>query len=562
VRHLSNIRIRTKIIAAFSAVLLVTLGLGAFAMQRMSALNDTAAEVRDNYMPGAVALGKINEILQLLRIIEARHVMSTTDAEMASDTTTLTRTLTEYDHARQAYQSLIDPGEETERFAQIDSLWAKYKPLHDRLIALSAQNDKQGAVAYFKGDMNTRFIEIVGLYDKDVAYNQKQGNASANRGAQIYETTWWLTAAAVLLGASLAALAGVALIRGISMPLTAMTFAMRRLAEHDMEADIPGVGRKDEIGGMAGTVQVFKDNMIKADRLAAEQEAERATKEQRGARLAELLRGFEVEVGGTVGQLSSASTELEATAQSMTETARQTNRQATTVAAAAEEASAGVQTVAAAAEQLAASIVEISRQVTHSSRMTSRAVEDAHRTDVIVQALSVGAQKIGDVVGLITSIAGQTNLLALNATIEAARAGDAGKGFAVVASEVKNLASQTAKATEEISGQINQIQAATREAVAAIQGIATTIEEVSGIATSIASAVEQQGAATAEIARNVQQTSASTRDVTMNIAGVSQAVESTGEAAGQVLSAAGDLSRQAERLTGEVHKFVAGIRAA
>ena len=226
------------------------------------------------------------------------------------------------------------------------------------------------------------------------------------------------------------------------------------------------------------------------------------------------------------------------------------------------EGSSSSETVASAAEQLTSSIGEITRQVSHSSRITEKAVEDARRTDAMVRNLADGAQKIGDVVGLITSIAGQTNLLALNATIEAARAGDAGKGFAVVASEVKNLAQQTAKATEEIGAQIGQIQTATKEAVNAIHDITGVIEEVCAIATTIAAAVEEQGAATAEITRNVQQTAASTQEVTFNISGVSQAAGETGAAAKQVLSAAGDLSKQAEQLTGEVHSFVTGVRAA
>lgn len=271
---------------------------------------------------------------------------------------------------------------------------------------------------------------------------------------------------------------------------------------------------------------------------------------------------FEAKVGSLVSMLSSGATELQATAEAMSATATHTNQQATTVAAAAEEASCGVQTVAAAAEELSTSIHEISRQVAQSAKITGKAVEDARRTDTIVRALADGAQKIGDVVQLITSIAAQTNLLALNATIEAARAGDAGKGFAVVASEVKSLAGQTAKATDEIGAQIRQIQDATVEAVQAIKAIGATIEEVNVIASNIAAAVEEQGAATAEIARNVQQTAASTQEVTATIAGVSQAANDTGAAAGQVLGAASGLSEQAARLTNEVTEFVTGVRAA
>jgi len=349
---------------------------------------------------------------------------------------------------------------------------------------------------------------------------------------------------------------------GIARPLVAMTAVMARLANKEWQTDIAGAARKDELGQMARAVTVFRDNGMQTERLAAEQEAERAAKERRASNLAALVKGFEASVSGLVGTLSSAATELEATAQSMTATAGQTNDQAGTVAAAAQEMSANVQTVSASAEELGASINEISRQVAQSAEITLQAVKDAERTDEIVHALADGAQKIGDVVGLINNIAGQTNLLALNATIEAARAGDAGKGFAVVASEVKNLAGQTAKATEEISQQIAQIQNATQEAVAAIKGIVGTIGQVSRIAGSIAAAVEEQGAATAEIARNVQQAANGTQDVTTNISGVSQAANETGAAAGQVLGAAGELSRQAEALSGEVSTFVTQVRAA
>jgi len=360
------------------------------------------------------------------------------------------------------------------------------------------------------------------------------------------------------LGVALAMLIGGA----IGKPILGMTAAMRRLAGGDTSVIIPGVGRTDEVGQMAAALQIFKDQRLAADRLSSEQAAERAAKEQRVVRLDTLTRSFEMKAGELVGLVSSAATELQATAQSMTGTAGQATQQATHVAAAAEEASVNVQTVAAAAEELASSITEISRQVAQSAKVAGRALDDAKRTDGVVQALAQGAQKIGEVVGLISNIAGQTNLLALNATIEAARAGDAGKGFAVVASEVKSLATQTARATEDIARQITQIQTATKDAVESIRGIGGTIGEISEIAAAIAAAVEEQGAATQEIARNVQQAATGTREVSSNIIGVSQGANDAGAAATQVLGAAGELSRQAEQLRSEVGRYITGVKAA
>jgi len=338
---------------------------------------------------------------------------------------------------------------------------------------------------------------------------------------------------------------------------------MHNIAAGSLDQPVEETDRGDEIGRMAETLEMLRQTALTARSLQLEQteSKQRSDTEKRGALIA-LADRFDASVGQLVGLMASGSHELETTAQSMTGTAERTNQRATTVGTAAAEAGSRVETVASAAEELSSSIGEISRQMAQSAKITGHAVDSARRTDTIVRALADGAQQIEHVVELISSIAGQTNLLALNATIEAARAGEAGRGFAVVASEVKSLASQTAEATKEISTRIAQIQGATKEAVDAIQGITGTIEEVSAIAAAIAVSIEQQGLATAEIARNVSQTAQATQQVTTNIAGVSDAASETGGAASLVLSAASNLSKQAEQLSGEVTTFLAGVRAA
>ncbi|MBT5161520.1 MAG: HAMP domain-containing protein [Alphaproteobacteria bacterium] len=366
--------------------------------------------------------------------------------------------------------------------------------------------------------------------------------------------------------------------RQISVPLKGMTEVMGALAEGLVDVDVPDTSRSDEIGAIARAVQVFKDNAIDKIRLEAqEHEAaeerqkseeaehqrsakENAERQQRQERMAELTSGFGATVEEILDFVATSSTEMESSARSMVEMADQSKTESSNVATSAEEATSSVQTVSSAAEELSTSISEISRQVTHSSDISGKAVEAANNTNQTIRELAEAAQRIGDVVDLINDIAEQTNLLALNATIEAARAGDAGKGFAVVASEVKNLASQTAQATEDIGGQIGGIQQTTKEAVSAIEGIGSTIGEMNEIATAIATAVEEQGAATSEISRNVQDAASGTQEVAQSIGKVRTSSEHTGEASGNVLNASRDLAERFQTLRQEVGSFLENVK--
>ena len=362
----------------------------------------------------------------------------------------------------------------------------------------------------------------------------------------------------LILGSALAVL----LARGISRPLVAITAMMQRLAEGDRGFEIAFRHRRDEIGAMARTLAVFQANAEQAESLDQAQREAQAARLRRGEQLEQLILGFEAQIGALMQNLTGAAAGMTGTARALAATAEGTREQSLAVAGGAAQTSANVQTVATSAEELAASISEIRRQVDQSAAIAMRAVRDAQRTDQTIQRLADGARQIGEVVELISSIASQTNLLALNATIEAARAGEAGKGFAVVASEVKALASQTARATGDISTQISSIQVMTQEAVSAIVEIGKTIEQMSQIGASVAEAVERQGTATEAIARNVHEAARGSHEVTDSISLVRQAADETGSSAQGLLNVAAEVAREAETLDSRVRGFIAGVKAA
>jgi methyl-accepting chemotaxis protein len=409
-------------------------------------------------------------------------------------------------------------------------------------------------VALYLGQIKNYAGQPVAVIELVKDTTEYEAASASSQRTLIYGTIAILVAAALL-----AFLLG----RGMSRPLTAITAIMNRLSSGDTDVSIPGGDRKDELGTMAGAVDVFRRNMIEARLLREEQEAAKQQSElEKSALQRRMADRFEADVKSVVGAVARATDEMQRVATEITASVSGTSTQAAAAATASEQASSSINTVAAATEELASSVAEIGRQVTHSSDVADAAVGKAAKTNEMVESLAAAGEKIGNVLRLISAIASQTNLLALNATIEAARAGEAGKGFAVVASEVKELASQTAKATEEIAGQVAAIQASTEECVSAIGSISDTIREISTIATTIATAVEQQGSATREIAQSVQQVAAGTSEVAVNVAGASHAADQSRTLANTVLSASGELGQHASALFKSVDTFLAGLREA
>ncbi|HEY4135330.1 MAG TPA: MCP four helix bundle domain-containing protein [Alphaproteobacteria bacterium] len=559
---LQRLSIRHKLILAFSLFGLVMAVLGIFSVNRLQAVNAVSTDIQDNWLPATRWAGALQTSLSERNGAALGHILAGDDQGMAAAEKRMATFETRIAESSKKYEALIASPEERALFGQFQKSLADYLKASGEVIAISRTNDNAKAVALNNERVTPLYREVAANLEKMITLNINGADAASDAGDAIYSLSFKLIVGALVVAALLAVGLTLLIVRSISQGISSVVTPMQALSQGDLAAVIPSRGEKTEIGTIADAVQVFKDALIEKKRLDEAAAAENETKVRRAEKLEALTSNFEAKVGSLVQALSAASTELEATAQSMSGTAEETNQQAMTVAASAEQTSANVQTVATATEELSSSIQEIGRQVEGSSRYAAQAVEEAKRTDETVQALAVSAHKIGEVVSLITDIAAKTNLLALNATIEAARAGEAGKGFAVVASEVKMLANQTAKATEEIGTQVAQIQTATKDAVGAIQTIANTIEEMSRTTATIAAAVEQQGAATKEISNNVQQAAQGTQEVTGNIVQVKEAATSTGAAAGQVLSSAGELARHSSDLRGEVDGYIRGVKAA
>jgi len=558
---LAKFSIRAKITAVVAFLVLAMSAMGALSIRQMYAINSSTVDIVSNWLPSVRVLGEVRAATITYRAIVRSHLLATNEAGKQAQEDLLAKWSDILDKARKAYEPMITSAEERAVYNEFNTFWAEYFASVKQVLVMSRKNeDNEARVLHAKASLAG--VKADEALQKDVLLNSKGADTAGTQATEGFNVAIRMVMACLLLTMIAGIGAAILLVRDVSAGIRSIVTPMQALGNGDLTAQVPHQGETTEIGVMADTLQVFKEALIakKAADEAAAVDAD--AKIERGRRVDNITRDFESMIGEIVNTVSTASTQLESSAGTLTSTAERAQELTTAVAAASEEASTNVQSVASATEEMASSVNEISRQVQESARMAGEAVDQARKTNDRVSELSKAASRIGDVVELINTIAGQTNLLALNATIEAARAGEAGRGFAVVASEVKALAEQTAKATGEIGQQITGIQAATQESVNAIKEISGTIEKLSEISSTIAAAVEEQGAATQEISRNVQQAAQGTMQVSSNITDVQRGASETGSASSQVLSAAKSLSGDSNRLKLEVGKFLNSVRAA
>lgn len=559
---LANARILTKIVSVIAFIAIITACGVAFTGVRMSQIDDSYTRFIERDARAWVLATRLNIILYRTSDLVSQTVSATDPTEAKQ---------LEQDLAKQ-FPDWIDTAKQVASFApayasrfegylqKVSALQTSVAPVSKAAADGNIDEARKVIASSIRPQLASLRQDSLKLRaDMDVSI-KKDSDALSDTTNETIRNTVLLLGSGLAIGVILAIFVAQA---GIARPIRRLTDCMKTLATGKYDVEIPGAGRKDEVGIMAAAVDVFRVNGIEVERMRTEQkETELRVAAQRKADMMKLADAFQSTVGGIVNTVSSASTQLEASARTLSSTADVTQRQSSTVAAASEQASANVQSVASATEELTSSVHEIARQVQESSNIAQAAVRQAETTDARINQLFDAAQRIGDVLKLISAVAEQTNLLALNATIEAARAGEAGRGFAVVAAEVKALAGQTAKATDEIGTQIIGMQTATRESVTAINEIGTTIGRISQIASAIAAAVEEQGAATGEIARNVGEAAQGTVQVANSIGQVNRGAGETGAASAQVLASAQSLSSEGNRLRLEVDKFLATVRAA
>ena len=551
-----------KLGSGFAALTLFSACLGAFAVNRMGAVDAANAILAADYLPSELAVGRLAVAVDDVRRVQALSLLASRDAASSGEALMALNAAIDAVHvARANYDPLIDAGEERRQYTDIfDAGWEVFQSDILQTERLKAAGQSGAATALYLGKAQADFVRLMDFMAWDLDYNQKGGIAASATARSLYIGTRWLIVGAIILVLLVSGLTSFGLVRHISRPITAMTRAMRRLAERDLAIVIPGVDRGDEIGGMAAAVQVFKDAMIEADRLTAEQLASRAAMARRHDTMEQETSRFAEAVNAVMTRLSLSSDKMTQAADAMTNAASAVHAEASTTSMGAEKSSQNLSATAASVEELTASLGEITRQVSSAATASQQAVALAEASQLTIEGLAAANIRIGQAVGLITSIARQTNMLALNATIEAARAGEAGQGFAVVATEVKALATQTAHATSEIGREVQIVRAATDATVAAVNDICQMIRGMASNTTSMAAAIEEQSVTTQEIARSVQAVSGATTQSARAMGQVVAVADQAGSASQVVLTGAGGIGAETTTLRGEINRFLAAIQ--
>ncbi len=558
---LRAVSIRQKLIAVIAGLLVALAVTGAVAFAQMRAINATAHEIQSSWMPSVRWLGEMRVQAARYRAV-LRDYLIVPESARADVDKNLAARKADYEKARAKYEPLMSSPKERELATEVEALWQVFVKSAEDVQTLARKGDLEAAKTTNANKVVPAGRAMDAVMAKMTELNDNGAEASARNARETYAAASTLVLAlfaATMIGGLAAA---VYLVRDIARGIASVLTPIEALAGGNLDADIPALSPRTEMGKIATALAVFKLALIEKKRADDDAKIEASAKTARAERIGRATSEFEVAVGELISTFTGASVELEASAGTLTKTSDMTISMSGSAMGAAQSMSDNVQSVAAAAEEITSSVHEIGRQVQESNRIASSAVDQAGHADQNIARLSQSAARIDNVVKLITAVAEQTNLLALNATIEAARAGEAGRGFAVVASEVKNLANQTAKATDEITLQIADMQAATSETVTSINQVSATIKLISEVATAIAAAVEEQGAATQEIARNVQQAAQFGTKVSDEVTVVARGTDETGHASSQVLTAAKSLSAESVRLKQQVDTFLTAVRAA
>ena len=575
--NLSDLKIRTRAIGAFGALILLFGAVGTVSYMQLSKLHFNVLDITENWMPSVETLARMEYLSARARATMAGRVLVAKNPdELEKAMTELNLFRGKYDEQAKQYLGMISGPEEQVLWDRVAPALDAYRMEANKAIEAKKRGDVQSANDHLAGS-EALFDTYINAMEKDIDFNKNGADKAKNMASDTTGNGKW----SIIIATLVALLVGVGsllmVVRTIAQPILILTGTMSRLAGGDLDVRVPDIERKDEIGQMAQTVLVFKDNAlakIKADdaqekarleqeklkaQIEANERAERDAQAKRAQVVNDLISTLERESAAVFSELDAAATQMGSVAHDLTRIVSSTSEISAVVASASQEASSSVQTVASATEEMSSSIQEISRQVAESTSTTKRAVADSDKASRQVNELSKAAETIGEIVKVISDVASKTDLLALNATIEAARAGEAGKGFAVVASEVKQLASQTAKATGDIEAQIRAIQDATRQTVVTIEEVSQTINRVNSTVSSIAAAVEEQSAATNEISRNTQHANTGTQEVSRRIEEVATMAGQSGDAATQVGQSAAHLTKQATRLKESLSTFISSV---